>query len=71
MIGKLLGAYLGNRIDRADGKGGVKGALIGLGVERLLARMGPVGWVLAALFLVLRFFWRLVFPKRRVRYVRS
>jgi len=71
MIGKLLGAFIGNRIDRADGKGGVKGALIGLGVERLLARMGPVGWVLAVLFLVLRFVWRLVFPKRRVRYVRS
>jgi len=71
VIGKLLAAFIGNRIDRADGKGGVKGAVIGLGVERLLTRMGPVGWVLAALFLVLRFFWRLIFPKRKVRYVRS
>jgi hypothetical protein len=71
MIGKLLAALIGNRIDRSDGKGGVKGALIGLGVERMLTRMGPIGWVLAALFLVLRFVWRLIFPKRKVRYVRS
>jgi hypothetical protein len=71
MIGKLLAALIGHRIDRADGKGGVKGALIGLGVERLLTRIGPVGWVLAALFLVIRLVWRLIFPKRRVRTVRS
>ncbi|MDG2535043.1 hypothetical protein P6144_15390 [Sphingomonas sp. HITSZ_GF] len=71
MIGKLLAAFIGNRIDRADGKGGVKGAVVGLAVERLLTRLGPIGWVLAALFLVLRFFWRLIFPKRKVRYVRS
>lgn len=71
MIGKLLAAFIGNRIDRSDGKGGAKGALIGLGVERLVRRMGPVGWILVALFLVLRFVWRLIFPKRKVRYVRS
>lgn len=71
MIGKLLGALIGNRIDRADGKGGLKGALIGVAVERVIARMGPIGWVLAAIFLVLRFVWRLIFPKRKVRYVRS
>jgi hypothetical protein len=71
MIGKLLGALIGNRIDRADGKGGLKGALIGVALERVVARMGPIGWVLAAVFLLLRFFWRLIFPKRKVRYVRS
>ena len=71
MIGKLLAAFIGNRVDRSDGKGGVKGALIGLGVERMLARLGPIGWVFAAIFLVLRFVWRLIFPKRKVRYVRS
>lgn len=71
MIGKLLAAFIGNRIDREDGKGGLKGALIGVAAERLIRRMGPVGWLLAALFLVIRFVWRLIFPKRKVRYVRS
>lgn len=71
MIGKLLAAFIGNRIDREDGKGGLKGALIGVAAERLIRRMGPAGWVLAALFLVIRFVWRLIFPKRKVRYVRS
>jgi hypothetical protein len=71
MIGKLLAAFIGNRIDREDGKGGLKGALIGVAAERLIQRMGPAGWVLAALFLVIRFVWRLIFPKRKVRYVRS
>jgi len=71
MIGKLLAAFIGNRIDREDGKGGLKGALIGVAAERLIRRMGPVGWLLAALFLMIRFVWRLIFPKRKVRYVRS
>lgn len=29
MLGKLAAAYIGNRIDRSDGRGGLKGALIG------------------------------------------
>lgn len=70
MIGKLAAMFIGNRIDRADGKGGVKGALIGLAAERFLRRMGPLGWVFLGLFLVARFAFRLAFPKRKVRYVR-
>jgi hypothetical protein len=70
VIGKLLAAMIGRKIDREDGKGGIKGALLGVAVERVIARMGPIGWVLAALFLALRFLWRLVFPKRRVRHAR-
>lgn len=70
MIAKLLAMFIGNRIDRSDGKGGVKGAVIGLAVERFVRKLGPVGWVLLGLFLVVRFLFRLVFPKRKVRYVR-
>ncbi len=74
MIGKLLAAFIGNRIDREDGKGGVKGAMIGLAVERLLTRMGPIGWVLAGLYLVIHYSFRLIgwliFGSRRRRAAR-
>ena len=75
MIAKLFAAFIGNRIDREDGKGGAKGALIGLAVERLLVKMGPIGWVLAAIYLVLHHGFRLlrwlIFgprPRRSARY---
>jgi len=70
MIGKLLAGFIGSKIDRSDGEGGVKGALIGVAVERVIKRMGPIGWVLMILFLTLRFVWRLFFPKRKVRHAR-
>ncbi len=74
MIGKLLAGLIGSRIDREDGKGGVKGAVIGLAVERLLARMGPIGWVLAGVYLVIHYGFRLlgwlIFGSRRKRAAR-
>lgn len=60
MFRKLIAAFIGNRIDREDGKGGVKGAMIGLAVERLLARMGPIGWVLAGIYLVVHYSFKLL-----------
>jgi len=47
MLGKIIGAVVGNRIDRSDGKGGVKGAVLGAATAGLLRRTGPLG--LAAL----------------------
>lgn len=43
MIGKLLGALIGRQIDRRDGQGGVKGALMGAAATGLIARAGPLG----------------------------
>lgn len=43
MIGKVLGALIGRRIDRRDGQGGVKGALMGAAAAGLIRRAGPLG----------------------------
>ena len=45
-LGKVIGALLGREIDRRDGQGGFKGALIGMGAAGMLRRMGPLGLVL-------------------------
>ncbi|MDV3459029.1 hypothetical protein RZN05_18670 [Sphingomonas sp. HF-S4] len=47
MIRNLIGAFIGNRIDRRDGRGGVKGAAIGYVAQRAITRMGVPGMVLA------------------------
>ena len=47
MIGKLIGALLGREIDRRDGSGGLKGAVIGAVAAGALRRTGPIGLVLA------------------------
>ena len=43
MIGKLLGALVGRQIDRRDGQGGVKGALMGAAAAGIIRRAGPLG----------------------------
>jgi hypothetical protein len=47
MIGKLAAAWIGNRIDRSDGRGGMKGALLGAAAAGAVRRMGPWGLALA------------------------
>ncbi|MDB5663027.1 MAG: hypothetical protein JWM38_781 [Sphingomonas bacterium] len=47
MFGKLIGAYVGSRIDRRDGRGGFKGAVMGAATSGLLRRAGPVGMAVA------------------------
>lgn len=48
MIGKVIGALVGREIDRRDGKGGLKGALIGAAAAGGLRRLGPLGLALGA-----------------------
>lgn len=43
MIRTIMGALVGREIDRRDGEGGVKGALIGAVAARAVTRMGPLG----------------------------
>lgn len=50
MIGKVIGALVGREIDRRDGQGGMKGALIGAAAAGALRRMGPLGLVLGAAY---------------------
>ena len=47
MIRSILGAMIGSRIDRRDGRGGVKGAVLGYAAQRAITRMGAPGLVLA------------------------
>ena len=50
MIGKILGAVLGSRIDRSDGKGGLKGALLGMGAAGLARRVVPLGLLIGGVY---------------------
>lgn len=55
MIRSLIGAFIGNRIDRRDGRGGVKGAAIGYVAQRAITRMGTPGLLLAGGYGLYRF----------------
>ena len=50
MIGKVIGALVGREIDRRDGSGGVKGAVIGAAAAGALRRLGPLGMVLGGAY---------------------
>lgn len=43
MLSKILGAIIGSRIDRSDGHGGIKGALLGYAGAALVKRVLPLG----------------------------
>jgi len=46
MIGKFVAAMIGRNIDRRDGRGGMKGALMGAAAAGLVRRAGPLGLLL-------------------------
>lgn len=49
MIGKIVGAMIGERIaKRVGGVNGAGGAILGAGAATLLRRLGPVGMIAAA-----------------------
>lgn len=50
MIGKVIGALVGREIDQRDGRGGMKGALMGAAAAGALRRLGPLGMVLGAAY---------------------
>jgi len=56
MFSKLLGAYIGNRIDRRDGKGGAKGALMGAAAASIIRRAGPFGLLLGGAYVAKKAF---------------
>lgn len=41
MLTRILGAIIGSRIDRSDGRGGMKGAMLGYAGAALLKRVLP------------------------------
>jgi uncharacterized membrane protein YebE (DUF533 family) len=50
MIGKVIGALVGREIDRRDGRGGLKGAVLGAASAGFLRRMGPLGMVIGGAY---------------------
>lgn len=50
MIGKVLAMAIGHSIDRRDGRGGLKGALMGAATVGVLRRMGPLGLALGGAY---------------------
>ena len=62
MIGKLMGALVGREIDRRDGRGGVKGALIGAAAAGALRRLGPIGLLAGGAYVAKK-----AMDRRRVR----
>ena len=62
MVGKLLGAFIGREIDRGDGQGGTKGAILGALAAGGLRRLGPLGLVVGGAFVAKR-----AYDRRRTR----
>ena len=54
MLGKLLGAYVGSRIDQRDGEGGAKGAVMGVATVGLLRRVLPLGLAIGGIVVAKR-----------------
>ncbi|OWK32829.1 hypothetical protein [Sphingomonas mucosissima] len=46
MLRTLIGAFVGKEVDRRDGRGGLKGAAIGMIAARAVTRTGPLGLLL-------------------------
>ena len=50
MLGKIAAAAIGRSIDRSDGRGGLKGALMGAATMGIIRRMGPLGLALGGAY---------------------
>jgi hypothetical protein len=50
MLRTMIGALVGKEIDQRDGRGGVKGALLGAVAARAVTRMGPLGLLLGGAY---------------------
>ena len=64
VIRTIIAALIGRAIDRRDGDGGAKGAIAGIVASSVLRRLGPLGWVIGALWMAGGF----LFGRRRCRY---
>jgi len=63
MIGKVIGALVGREIDRRDGSGGVKGAVIGAVAAGGLRRLGPLGLVIGGAYVAKKMIQRRRSPR--------
>jgi hypothetical protein len=68
MIGKVIAALVGREIDRRDGRGGMKGALIGAATAGGLRRLGPLGLVLGGAYVAKKAYDRRKVTRSTVTY---
>ena len=54
MIGKMVAALVGRELDRRNGEGGMKGALIGAAAAGALRRAGPLALLAGGAWLAKR-----------------
>ncbi|WP_448661904.1 hypothetical protein ACG3SL_14605 [Sphingomonas sp. CJ20] len=59
----LIGALIGSRVSRTHGGGGAKGAVMGYAAQRMIARMGTPGLLLAGGYGL----WRYAADRRKRR----
>ena len=57
MLRRIIGAVVGGAIDRRDGKGGLKGAVIGAVAARAVSRAGPAGLAAIGAAAVAKMLW--------------
>ena len=62
MIGRVVGALVGRELDRRDGSGGVKGAMLGAVAAGAMRRLGPFGLLLGGAYVA-----RQALRRRRTR----
>jgi NADH-quinone oxidoreductase subunit M len=62
MIGKIIGALVGREVERRNGDSGLKGAAIGALTMGAMRRMGPLGMILGAAYM-LYLYRRVVFGR--------
>lgn len=67
MIRGLIGALVGAELDRRDGGGGLKGAVIGAVASRAMTRLGPLGLALGGAYVAKKAFDRHRATKRNVQ----
>lgn len=63
MFRTIIAALVGREIDRSDGKGGLKGAAIGVVAASALRRMGPLGLILGGAYVAKKAYDRRRTPK--------
>jgi hypothetical protein len=65
MIGKILAAIIGSKIDQRDGDSGVKGAILGATAAGAIRRLGPLGLLIGGAYV-----GKKLLDKRRAEKVR-
>ncbi|WP_298673287.1 hypothetical protein [uncultured Sphingomonas sp.] len=50
MLRTIIGALVGSELDRREGGGGLKGAVVGAVMTRAVTRMGPFGLALGGAY---------------------